>query len=108
MKHDTIRTLNNIKIEDARRLLKDKTLDEIIELYPHYRGRETALKSTLYVYAIPFKRRKIKKVISIMNETRDRDIIEMRNRGVSFGKIGKKYNLSRQRVFQIYKQMTGK
>lgn len=108
MKHDTIRTLNNIKIEDARKLFKDKTLDEIIELYPQYKGRETALKSTLYVYAISFKRRETKKIISIVNETRDKDIVEMRKRGVSFGKIGKKYDLSRQRVFQIYKQMTGK
>ena len=108
MRHDTIRALNGIKIEDAKKLFRDKTLDEIMEMYPQYKGRETALRSMLYTHAIFFKRRHNKKVTSIMNEARDEDIVNMRNRGVSFKKIGEKYGISRQRVFQVYQQMAGK
>ena len=108
MRHDTIRALNGIKIEDAKKLFRDKTLDEIMEMYPQYKGRETALRSMLYTHAIFSKRRHNKKVTSIMNEARDEDIVNMRNRGVSFKKIGEKYGISRQRVFQVYQQMAGK
>lgn len=108
MRRDTIRALNDIKIEDARRLFRNMTLDEIMEMYPQYKGRETALRSMLYTHGILFKRREYHSVITTMNEARDRDIMEMRKRGISFGKIGKKYGLSRQRTFQIYKQMAGK
>ena len=108
MKHDTIRALGGIKIEDARRQFKDMTLDEIMEAYPQYKERETALRGTLYTHAIFFKRKHKKKIISIVNEPRDRDIVELRKSGMSFGKIGKKYGISRQRAFQVYQQMVGK
>lgn len=92
--------------DEAREKFKGMTIQEILKACPHYKGTECSLKSVLYYHGIfPAKTERVFRR-QLMNQDKYKKIVKLRESGLSFREIAKQVGMSRQRVHQIYHQMT--
>lgn len=92
--------------DEARKKFQGMNIQEIARACPQYKGSESSLKSTLYYHGIfPVKTKRTFRR-QIMNQDKYKKIVKLRESGLSFREIAKLAGMSRQRVHQIYHQMT--
>lgn len=92
--------------DEAREKFKGMTIHEIAKACPQYKGSENSLKSALYYHGIFPAKTKREFRRQIMNQDKYKKIVKLRKSGLSFREIAKQFDMSRQRVHQIYHQMT--
>lgn len=92
--------------DEAREKFKGMTIQEILKACPQYEGTESGLKSVLYYHGIfPAKTKRVYRR-QMMNQDKYEKVVKLRESGLSFRDIAKQIGMSRQRVHQIYHQMT--
>ena len=101
MKHAQVQCRNRIMVEEIEGGMDIYTASRKFELCPRY-------IQMIYEKKTGKKVKPPKKVYLNANPSRDREIYELRLKGLTMQEIGNKYGISRERVRQIYEREKAK